>query len=174
MIVAFFVIVPIFVFLIIFSIPIKVTGSMHINLLGRDLCYAMRLPFMVLSSGKLDVDEKFNLNKNTHTSFMMDSDETNEEKTLFVYHLLNRLKVANADLVVEGGKKDDAFFSAMMIGVIYAFSVSLLSVIDKKNNQVNPTIIMNPSFEEDKFLATGRFQIYISVIDVIIAKLQSI
>lgn len=172
--VVFFILLAIFIFGLILVMPIKIQGLGHMNGLDRKIFYSLRLPFVNLACGKILLDDDYKFVVDKETSKLMQTDETNVQKTRFVYHLIDKLKLARFELYVDGGDREDAFATAMTVGAVYSLAVALLAVLDKKNKTIRPTIKISPTYTEDKFVISGKFVVYISLVDIIISKLQSI
>lgn len=172
--IVFFVFMAILTFGIIILFPIRVKGTMLADGKNRQCFFSLSLPGKNLASGKILLKDDFSVLTDVDISSLMQSEETNMEKTRFVSNLINKLHFSNFEMYVDGGIKENAFATAMTIGFFYSLAISFLTIIDKKNAKIKSTIKISPVYTEDVFEICGRFKIHITLADIIISKLQSV
>ena len=150
--------------------PVRTKGVFHANLLKREAFLSIKILFVNISAKFYFLPNgKFSAIHNADMVLKMDTGKI--DGMTFAKEMAQRMKINELDFVVDGGKQDDAYLTAMAISSASALVETLVSVFKPKIE--NSRIKIVPSYQSSEFMVSARINVGIRVKDALISYLKA-
>ena len=169
-IVFFILLILLFTVLIVLWFPVRAKGVMHANLLKKEAFFSIKVLFINISA-KLYVLSNNHLSIIHNADHFLDLNTDNINGVVFAKEMFKQAKIKNLDIIIDGGKQDDAFLTAMAISSADAFLSALASALKPKIESCRIKTL--PSYQSSELIVSFRARVGVRVIDAIRAYIIS-
>ena len=168
--------IVLFVMLIIF-IPINLKAKVSYNILKNNGSVQIKLfklalidAYLVIQKGFVELRQKKN-GKVFLSPFIFGDSEFQETDIVMI--LLKKIYIEHGTIYINFGLKDDAFISAMAVGISKTVTSIFGAILKSKKHEARIKNKIYPSFNKDRFLICLKASIKISIWQVLQSLLQS-
>lgn len=153
--------------------PFKVSVKAHLNVLSNRGFFCVKMAFLTLICGRLRLSSDLRLEFESQKTVFDVNKKLSKRAAVFLEILLKKIDVMFLDFFFEGGKKDDAFTTALICGSFQVLSSSFFSIMKTKNTSATfrKNVLIN--FQKDTFALSLDTAIAVSLFDVLSSFVRS-
>ena len=153
------------IFLLFLFIPFNVVCKFYVDAFKKFGAYSIKIALINILCGKFEIKQD-KLHILNLTNKMPKSSKFGD---LFGRKIAEQVQDISCELFFAFGKKNDAFWAAMMCATTNCAVNAIFSVLSAKKEQFNGVVLTIPSTNLDQLSLTAQVVIKMSLIDVVIA-----
>ena len=157
--------------ILVIKIPIEVIIA--IDLYKRNGYMGIKIFFIKMLKLKLHLGKNLNIKKSIYVFPFIKYEKYKDKGTNFLFNLSKKMQVKNINIYVDGGVKENAFLSAMIISIIGSVVSNLFLSLKLSNKKINLEKSENTMFNENIFLVTSKANVKISLFESMVALIKT-